>query len=99
MLEYTSHDDGTLEFTRNDDGTWAEIKRKNYNYAYENLDIKILREILQNRRLRYTGGVHPSTFLIGFGNGLTAAHVGVCGCGGSAPPPLQWASVAAVPPT
>jgi hypothetical protein len=29
----------------------------------------------------------------------TGAHVGVCGGGGSAPPPLQWASVAAVPPT
>jgi hypothetical protein len=29
----------------------------------------------------------------------TAAHVGVCGSGGSARPPLQWVSVAAVPPT
>ena len=29
----------------------------------------------------------------------TAAHVGVCGGGGSAPLPLPWASVAAVPPT
>jgi hypothetical protein len=62
MLELTRNDDGTLEFTRNDDGTWAEIKRENYNDPYENLDIKILQEILQYRRAFHTGGLHLSSF-------------------------------------
>jgi hypothetical protein len=59
-LEITRNDDGTLEITRNNEGTLAEFTRKNYNYAYENLDIKILQEILQYRRAVDTGGVHLS---------------------------------------